>query len=170
MAGIEILDCGCGTNKSYPFRPRYFFEFFDTVYFDIELPHPHLRDLHLNWVIGDANHLPFRSESFKKIIASHLLEHLHHPQDFIRSCHDLLKKRGSLIIIVPNFTDKSAYLDPNHIHIFNFIELYWILKRNGFEVHFGSWIGNRIPRLIFLLLKVAYLFICREIAVEGVKN
>ena len=161
-----ILDCGCGTNRSYKFRPRSF-DFFDTVYLDIEKPNI---SLSLNFVVGDAELLPFRSGSFDKVIASHLLEHLHDPQVFIRSCHYLLKEKGSLIIIVPNFLSKGAYLDPNHIHIFNFIKLYRILRRNGFEIHFGSWVGTKIPRPIFLLLKILYLFLCNEIYVEGVKS
>ena len=165
-----ILDCGCGTNRSYKFRPKYFFDFFNTVYLDIEFPHPLLKELHLNWVVGDAELLPFRSGSFDKVIASHLLEHLRDPERFISICNNLLKRNGRLIIIVPNFLDEGAYLNSNHIHIFNFIKLYRILRRNGFEVHFGSWVGTRIPRPIFLLLKILYLFICKEISVEGVKS
>jgi len=159
-----ILDCGCGSGRSYKFNPKEF-DFFEVVYLDIERPHPSLIEYHLNWIVADAEFLPFRERSFTKIIASHLIEHLYDPERFIFTCYNLLKNRGELHIITPNFMSKNVYLDLDHRHVFNFIKLYGLLKRAGFKVHFGSPLGSRMPKFILRLFKVLYLFICEELYV-----
>ena len=163
-----ILDCGCGSGRSYEFSPR-IFDFLDTVYLDIERPYSSISEYHLNWVVADAELLPFRNNSFDKIVASHLIEHLNDPMEFIFTCYRLLKDGGELHIITPNFMSKNTYLDPNHKHVFNFIKLHRLLKRYHFRVHFGSPIGSRMPKPVLRLLKIIYLLICEELYVIAEK-
>jgi SAM-dependent methyltransferase len=53
-------------------------------------------------VQADAEHLPFRENSFDVVYSINLLEHVPHPELAIREANRVLKKGGKLIIITPN--------------------------------------------------------------------
>jgi SAM-dependent methyltransferase len=66
---------------------------------------------------------PFRDNSFDRITAIHVIEHL---SDVIRTMeefHRLLKPGGTLRIETPHYTDYSSFCDPthkNHLNSFSF--------------------------------------------------
>ena len=60
------------------------------------------RDSETQFVNGDAQHLPFASESFEVIISQHVLEHIPDDQQVVDECYRVLKSRGGeLIFFVP---------------------------------------------------------------------
>lgn len=52
-------------------------------------------------VVADSLNLPFKDESFDIIIASEIIEHVVHPEVFIRELFRCVKKNGTLIISTP---------------------------------------------------------------------
>jgi len=158
-----ILEVGPGTNRSYMFNPYVS----NAVYLDVEPPTLEVKK-YGTWVIGDAQHLPFRSNAFSKIIAHHVLEHLRDPDMFLREAYRVLKKEGILSLRVPNVLSRSAYLDPDHKHVFNFLSLYLKLKPM-FTVllpfNAGSMLGKLRKPLTFLINMLS-----DEIIIEGVKK
>ena len=83
-----ILEIGPGTDNSYRFSPRRC----DALYLDIEKP----RIFGDRFVLGSAEYLPFRDNSFDEIYASHVIEHLYEPDIFLRDAYRALKNKGLL--------------------------------------------------------------------------
>ena len=83
--------------------------------------------------------------NFDAIVASHVIEHLAVPVDFLRAAHQRLKSGGRLIVATPN---SHAWLrkltnwirgaiffdDPTHRHLFAPSELKGMVRSAGFEL------------------------------------
>jgi ubiquinone/menaquinone biosynthesis C-methylase UbiE len=54
------------------------------------------------WVMADAEHMPFPAASFDKICCSEMIEHVIDPDAVLRELRRLLKPSGKLVITVPN--------------------------------------------------------------------
>ena len=65
-------------------------------------------------VIGDAQTLPFQSNSFDCLLASEVLEHLANPQSFVDEARRVLRPGGLVVLTVPfmfhNHADPHDYL------------------------------------------------------------
>lgn len=108
---MEKLDLGCGSREeNKPFK-----EGLDrnTVYADIErscFNRPFLT------VCCSGVWLPFRENSFSIVIASHVLEHVYNPMQFLRECKRVSGKR--VIIKIPRLLKRYAYAKETEGHIF----------------------------------------------------
>jgi len=69
------------------------------IFMDIEEPEKELRKW--DWIVGDAQYLPFRDSCFDKVIASHVIEHLDDPIMFLKEVRRILKIGGRLTLILP---------------------------------------------------------------------
>lgn len=158
------LDIGCGGGK-YVFHPKIVEQ--AVVYADIERPELKVK----NFVVLDAQYLPFRDNVFLEVYASHVIEHLEKPNYFARESYRILSRSGKLHIWTPNFLSVNAKLDPQHRNIYNFYTLMKTLKSNGYAVAFprGNF-GSRIPLLIRKLIKAVYLFVCEELYIVANKK
>ena len=138
------------------------------MFLDVELPSVKAGK-HGTWVAGDAQYLPFRSNAFSKIIAHHVLEHLEKPDMFLREAYRVLKKEGILSLRVPNVFSRNAYADPDHKHVFNFLTLYFKLKKVFAIVYLpfnaGSMLGKLRKPLTILMN-----FLADEIRLEARKR
>lgn len=80
-------------------------------------------------VVADVLNLPFRENLFDCIIASEIIEHVVHPDKFIKNLIEVLKPGGTLILTTP-YKEKLQYslcihcnkLTPQHAHIHSFDE------------------------------------------------
>ncbi|MEI7961218.1 MAG: class I SAM-dependent methyltransferase [archaeon] len=54
--------------------------------------------LNIDFVVGDAENLPFQNNTFDVILAKHMLYHLPNPQKGVEEIYRCLKKEGTLII------------------------------------------------------------------------
>ena len=80
-------------------------------------------------VVADLNKpLPFRSNSFDLIYADNVAEHISNLPGLIQECHRILKSGGYLIIIVPYFKSRNAYVDPTHQHYFTLASLNYFVR------------------------------------------
>ena len=87
----RILDIGCGESP-------YYHDFIrgQIVCFDIQKSKT-------TDIIGSADFLPFRKNSFDKIIIVNSLYYFKNPFKVVEQIHDILKENGKLVIITPFF-------------------------------------------------------------------
>jgi len=78
---------------------------------------------------------------FDCIILIHILEHIKNPLEFLKKLHTILKKKGLIVVEVPNikrpYSDEycwKAFCDPGHLHYFSKNSLFNILCKSGFDV------------------------------------
>ena len=66
---------------------------------------------------GDATRLPFQDETFDRIIASEVLEHIHNDEDALSELFRVLKPQGILAITVPSyFPEKICWRISDEYH------------------------------------------------------
>ena len=61
-----------------------------------------IKNKRIFFVVGDAEKLPFRSESLDCIILEDILHHVNHKEKVINELFNILKKRGKIIVIEAN--------------------------------------------------------------------
>lgn len=80
----------------------------------------------------------FGPQSFDVVFASNLLEHLTREatRDVLREARRILKSRGSLIIVQPNFryAFRGYFDDHTHLQIFTHLGMADLLAANGYRV------------------------------------
>jgi 2-polyprenyl-3-methyl-5-hydroxy-6-metoxy-1,4-benzoquinol methylase len=102
-----------------------------------------LEQLGFDVVYGDAQNLEYQ-EAFDTIVAAELLEHLHNPGWFLRSCARALKPGGRLVLSTPNIFTPLLFLmylknydkafNPDHTMWFCPQTVIQLLRRCGFSV------------------------------------
>jgi ubiquinone/menaquinone biosynthesis C-methylase UbiE len=95
-----ILDLGCGIG--WCVRPFSRLE----VVIGLDMSKSKLRIAKRNYkevelILGDAQHLPFRSESFNVIVMKDVLEHIPNDQETIDEVYQICKYDAEVIIYVP---------------------------------------------------------------------
>lgn len=94
------------------------------------------------------NQLPFKDESFNKIIFLDVLEHLVRRDQILKECRRILKRGGLIMIGVPNSQtswkkfQRSAsvcsFSDPDHKIEFSESSISKLLAKHGYKIiHFG---------------------------------
>ena len=92
----------------------------------------------LTFICQDAQKLSMK-ETFDKIVSFETIEHIPHPQDFLKAAHKLLKDKGLFICSVPNETTCPHKKSGNNFHYRHYTEAEFqeLLKSCGFKlVHF----------------------------------
>jgi ubiquinone/menaquinone biosynthesis C-methylase UbiE len=93
---------------------------------------------------GDALNLPFKDESFDRIICSEVMEHVRDDDLACRELTRVLKKNGRIAITVPTIFSEQIYdlltyeyyTSPGgHIRRYHPRELADIMRRNGLEIY-----------------------------------
>ncbi len=92
-----------------------------------------------NYKQGSAEEIPFESDQFDSVIAGELIEHLEHPDRFVKEACRVLKKGGIVILTTPNRESLINRLTRNyhtaiHLSLFNRKELVGLLEKSGFEL------------------------------------
>lgn len=68
-----------------------------------------------NYVVGDAQKLPFQNNSFDLIVAINMLHHVYKPDEVLKEAYRVLKKDGKILTVDPNlynpigFTGRGLY-------------------------------------------------------------
>ena len=106
----------------------------NVVGFDVEA-----REFKPNVLRASAEAMPFRNECFDSIVAGELIEHLHHPELFVRECQRVLRENGVLALSTPNRESwlnrlTHSYEAPLHFSLFSIQELSSLLESNSFKV------------------------------------
>ena len=120
---------------------------------------------------GTLEDASFPAESFEVVHASHLIEHLTGPVEFLREIHRVLVPGGYCILVTPNtagfqarlFREHWRSLIPDHVCLFSVDTLASLLGREGFTVlrrkTWGGLGAGTAPRPIkYLFDRAAKLF------------
>ena len=96
----------------------------------------------LSIVAGDLGILAQESDRFDAITASHVIEHVYHPQELLNSCYRLLKPEGYFWIETPNI-DSYGHSEfrrnwrglesPRHLQLLSWTVLLSMLNKAGFK-------------------------------------
>ncbi len=95
---------------------------------------------HLEFLQGDAMHLPFRSRSLDLVVAFEVLEHVEPQEELVAELARVVRENGTVLISTPNkatYSDARGYHNPFHVR-----ELY----RN----EFGDLLGRHFPAIHIL--------------------
>lgn len=95
----------------------------------------------------DGGKLPFISNSFDRIIANEVLEHIPNTRHTLRELYRITKPGGIICISIPTTLTETIYSKINsnylynagHVHIFKDQELITQIKNVGFSIQFISY-------------------------------
>ena len=83
--------------------------------------------------IVDLNEkLPYADESIEVVYSDNVFEHIENILQLMQECNRILKKGGFLIIRVPYFRSRYAYIDPTHKHFFTLGSMNYYVKDSYF--------------------------------------
>lgn len=129
-AEVRVLDVGCGYGE--------ILSEFDAVLkvgVDINLTalkEAKQRNKKAFFVLCDIEHLPFKAETFDRVICSEVLEHVDNPKELARGIVDVTRTRGFFCITVPNelittagrfLLRKRPFKSPAHKAVFSWNKL-----------------------------------------------
>ncbi len=106
-------------------------------------------------VLCDLDHFPypFRDNSFDRLQAVHVIEHL---SDVIRAMeefHRLVRAGGTVFLVTPHYTDFSSFCDPTHRwHLTSFSFRYFGPDNAGFGYYSAARFRERKVRVKLLAL------------------
>lgn len=146
----EILDLGCGDGvmiddlkRQSLLRKNFNLTAIDILPENIRLAKK--RKIKAEFLVADAESLPFKKNSFDFIYAWMVLEHVLSPQNMIQEIVRVLKTKGRCYIATVIRKKWAVYiyrkngnftLDPTHVYEFKSKEeLYDLLRKNGLKVN-----------------------------------
>jgi len=145
------LDIGCGIGKQVALHAN-------AIGLDINrqsINQAH-RTFKNDFVCGDAETLPFKSNYFECVIAREVIEHLQYPRKALNEILRVLNKRGILVLTTPNRgVTKGIYKYKEHVYEFNLSEIRFLLENHGFEVIRNT--GSSIPYIPWGMKKIYIL-------------
>lgn len=113
--GIAILDAGCGDGCGLNWFKKHYYN----NVFGCDLSYEktlRAKASEFSVCVTDLHNLPFISNKFDVVYASHVIEHTHDPIKATQEFYRILKPDGYLVIVVP-FPD----LGPNECHCGKFV-------------------------------------------------
>jgi ubiquinone/menaquinone biosynthesis C-methylase UbiE len=140
------------------------------------------------------NEFPIKDNTFEIIVASHILEHVQSPINFLFECNRILSNNGIFILGLPIEDGLYAKLHynyfghPGHIYSFSKINIHKLLSITGFgkpkfiynlaRIGFRTWFNNKlnilvnkyIPEVINYNLSAEYWIISRNISEDNYGN
>ena len=109
---MTSLDVGCG-NRSI-------------AEFNLDLSKPSVN--HENFILGDAQYLPFKDNIFHKVYCYHVIEHVYDPYKLLE---ELIRVSRSIVEIRCPYRISGYAKNREHIHYFSKTWFKWILSSKG---------------------------------------
>jgi ubiquinone/menaquinone biosynthesis C-methylase UbiE len=115
----------------------------------------------INYTVGDAHHLPLKSESYAAVVMLDVLEHLPDPRQALTEIYRLLMPGGRFHLFVPCEGDlrtlhgllwrlgwqaKEKLI--GHIQHFTPHELQTLLSELGFQIKRSRWSGHAVNQVV----------------------
>jgi len=137
----KVLDVGCGLSLFTAIERKWKFKIFagDLVFERMKERQEERPDV--TWIVFDASHLPFKSNSFDSIFAGEILEHLPDPEHAVKEWSRVHKNGGTLIVTTPNrerrinkINKQNWPFSPDHLREFSYEELnHALLPEAGYK-------------------------------------
>lgn len=95
--------------------------------------------------------LPFDNDEIDEFLASHVIEHLHHPLAFMEEIHRIAKPNAKAVFRVPYGSSDDAFEDPTHTRPYflnsfrYFSQPYYWFADYGYR---GDWLIEKISLLV----------------------
>ena len=99
FAPKRVLDVGCGRGDLVAIFKNWGIEAYGIDALDPSITKSFREDIKDRVFVADAEALPFKEESFDLVIAHHVIEHLHNPEQFILEARRVLKRGGTVFIV-----------------------------------------------------------------------
>ncbi len=122
----RLLDIGCGTKPYYKLLKPYVTEHIGV---DHEATFHDKDNIDL---FGTAYDIPAEDESFDSAICTAVLEHLEEPEQALRECFRVLKKKGTAIYSVPFIW--HLHEEPRDFYRYSKYGLKYLFEKVGFEI------------------------------------
>ena len=100
----------------------------------------------------------FRDHSANAVSLFDVMEHIENDSVFLREIHSLMQTGGNLYLTVPAYRRLWSQTDAEagHFRRYTVASLRNVLRKNGFEVCFNSYIFSYLPFPIFLMRALPY--------------
>lgn len=95
--------------------------------------------------------LPFPDDSIDEFLASHLLEHLHHPLPLMEELHRIAKPNTKITFRLPYGSSDNAFEDPTHVRPYFLQSFGFFSQPFYFKADYqyrGDWQPNQITLLV----------------------
>jgi len=167
VRGKKLLDVGCGMG--------YFSDFFARRGGDIIGLDPDYNSIHYlkgkpgqHFAVGNAERLPFKSNSFDLILCTEVLEHIEKDGEAVAEIARVGKEGSSVLVTVPSpegiFGSRIKNIAHNHEGTlehhcregYTYAELKDLLEKNGIEVVKKRYSMICLTELVMGLSKIAY--------------
>jgi ubiquinone/menaquinone biosynthesis C-methylase UbiE len=131
-------------------------------------------------LVGEVTNLPYRTNSFDKIICISSLEHFENDEKALREMNRVLKDDGTIVLTVDSFTYRGirSHLKETHKNLFHVVNYYSLsqlkekMKNAGFKIKrhkyfvnssisaffFDIMIKDRLGLLSAAIFVIAYIF------------
>lgn len=154
--GDSLLDIGCGDGELLlllkgKYQRGYGIDIAKPRIDQVRKKYRNESNIHV--ILGDVNErLSFRNDPVDAITAIAVLEHVFDPYHLMKECYRLLRKRGTLIVHVPNIAwfpyrirllmgkvpeapyAEGSEWDFQHLHSFTRASLKHLFQKEGFKV------------------------------------
>lgn len=154
----RILDVGCGRKPYKAFLNE------NTSYIGMEYIDNSLKPD----VFGDAQRLPYKSETFDGAICNEVIEHLAEPSAAFKEMNRVLKKGGKLYLTAP--MSWRLHYQPNDYYRFTNFGLSYMLENNGFRIieieRFGGFFSLVFVRLIDIFVTKIFFKVMSVLSIE----
>jgi 2-polyprenyl-3-methyl-5-hydroxy-6-metoxy-1,4-benzoquinol methylase len=97
----------------------------------IQYASKHYQATNVKFICKDAEQFKW-SEQFDVAVSFETLEHLKHPDKFLKRIHGLLAPNGNFILSVP--LGETRHVDRYHLHAFSQEDIFDLLEKAGFLV------------------------------------
>ena len=97
-----------------------------------------------DFIVADAEHLPFRDGSFDKVMCTEVLEHIPDDKEGIRELYRVAKQGGDIAVSVPRYWPERVFwtlsweywhTPGGHVRIYRPGEMARHLREQGFDLH-----------------------------------
>lgn len=123
--GGRLLDVGCGNGMTMDAMQKLGWQCEGVDFDPLAVQAAVARGLRVS--LGPPEAQAYPDDTFDAMILSHVIEHVPHPEKFLRECCRILRPGGLLTVLTPNasalgrrvFGESWLYLDPpRHLHVF----------------------------------------------------